>query len=180
LAAVRGRTELYDATIRTEVLTATGPHAFGKLERRLPVGLAQWRVRVTLRGTLAKPADAYVLNCFGKDGCYIAAQQEISATNKTVVIDKPQAGAWTIVVRSREQISTPVSFSLCEALLVRNESDTQVHDSNHANASSWTLHLPAKGSNARYAAFRISGAPGEEDGKNGLLISMTPLNAKAP
>lgn len=179
LAAVRGRTEVYDATIRTEVLRANGPHAFGELDRQLPAGLFQWRFRVIPRTRLQTPVDVYVLNCSGKNGCYIAAQQEISSTSKTIVIDKPQMGAWRIVVRSREPVSTLVSFSCREALLSGGESNTEV-DSDHANASSWTLHLLGKTRNVQYAAFRISGMHGNEDEKEGLLISMTPLDANAP
>jgi hypothetical protein len=48
----------------------------------------------------------------------VAAQQEISAPGKTIVVDKPHEGAWKIVVRRRDQVSHPVTYGVYEALVV--------------------------------------------------------------
>jgi hypothetical protein len=72
-AAIDGRVELYDAILKTQSLTGAGLHAMGESERVLPDHLAEWRLRVTPSAPLEGPADVYVFNCAGKNGCYVAA-----------------------------------------------------------------------------------------------------------
>jgi hypothetical protein len=180
LAEVEGKAELYNATLKAESLTGTGSHAMGNLEETLPVNLAEWRLRVTPSGPSDGVADVYLLNCTGKNGCTVAATQEISRDSRTLSIDKPSAGAWKIVVRSRGQVSHPASYSIHESLLVPTLTPIEQADNKHANGATWTLALPAKQSDAQYAAFRIAGTPGVESEKDGLVIAMTPLDGNAP
>ena len=180
LAEIRGKVVLYDATLKTAQLTGSGSHASGDLERTLPAGLAQWRVRATADSVSSEPADVYLLNCTGKEGCYVAAQQEISTADKTVTIDKPPVGVWKIVVRSRGQMLHATTYEVREALLVPIQTAVEASDSDHASGSTWTLPLQTKQSDAQYAGFRIAGTPGNEEEKDGLLIAMTPLDSGAP
>jgi hypothetical protein len=180
LAEVDGQVELYDATLETWGLTGTGSHGSGEVERRLPSGLAEWRLRVTLNAFSQEPADIYVLNCSGKNGCVVIAQQAISATGKTLTVEKPQAGSWKVVVRGRDQLQTPTTYTIREALLVPAATAIEQGENKHASGATWTVALPARASDAQYVAFRIAGTPGNEREKNGLLIAMTPLDDIAP
>jgi hypothetical protein len=181
LADIEGRVELYDATLKTESLTGSGLHAGSEIDRTLPANLAQWHVRVTGDSTLSSPADVYLLNCSDeKRGCSVAAQQEISLSVKALIVDKPQAGNWRIVVRSRGQVSHPVTYLVHSAILVPSSTPIEQTDSKHSSGAAWTLALPAKQGDAQYAGFRIAGKPGNEHEKNGLLIAMTPLDRDAP
>jgi hypothetical protein len=180
LADVEGRVELFDATLKTGELIGTGPHASGDLERTLPAGIAQWRVRVTSDSSSAEPADAYVLNCTGKEGCSVVAQQQVSASVKAIVIEKPKDGTWKIVVRSRGEVSHPVKYSVEEAQLTPTATPVEQTDAKHASGATWTLPLPKKQSDAQYAAFRIAGTAGNEHERNGLLIALTALDTNAP
>jgi len=179
LAAIEGRAELYDAELKTRSLTGTGLDAMGQIEATLPDHLAQWRLRVRVDGPLDGPTDVYILNCSGKNGCYVAATQEILPDSKTLTIDKPQAGAWKIVIRSRDQVQHQQTYFVQEALLTLATS-IEASDSRHASRTSWTVPLPGKQSDAQYAAFRIAGAPGIQRERDGLVIAMTPLEANAP
>jgi hypothetical protein len=179
LAAIDGRAELYDATLKTDQLTGTGLHASGETQRTLPADLAQWRVQVTSDAAASEPADVYLLNCSGKNGCSVAAQQEISAPGKTITVDKPGAGNWKIVVHSRGQVEHTVAYTVNEALLVKGTA-IDPDNSKHPSGETWTLPLPSKQSDAQYATFRIAGTPGVESETNGLPIAMTPLDADAP
>ena len=180
LAELEGKVELYDATLKTLQLTGTGGHASNELAQALPADLVQWRVQVRSDLASSEPADVYLLNCSGKNGCYVAAQQEISSADKTVTVDKPQAGDWKIVVRSRGQVTQPANYWIREALLVPAATPIESADSKRASAATWTLPLPKKQSDAQYAAFHIAGTPGVEREKNGLRIAMTPLDPNAP
>jgi Subtilase family len=180
LAEVEGKVELYDATLKSTLLLGAGPHASGDLERTLPAGLAQWRVRVTADSTASEPADVYLLNCAGKEGCSVAAQQQISAAGKTIVVEKPQDGAWKIVVRSRGQVSQAATYEVRESLLVATQTAIEQADSKRASGETWTVALPVKASDAQYVAFKIAGTVGNEKEKNGLVIAMTALDANAP
>jgi hypothetical protein len=179
-AAVDGRAELYDATLQTQSLTGAGLHAMGSLDVTLPDHLAEWRLRVTSAATLAGPADVYVFNCTGKNGCYVAATGEISAEQKTVVIENPPAGEWQIAVRSRGQVQRDLEYSLHEAMLTAATTPIEANDSRHAHGDSWTVPLPDKHADAQYAAFRIAGEPGNKREQDGLLVAITPLDGNAP
>jgi hypothetical protein len=179
-AAIDGRAELFDATLKTQSLTGTGLHAMGEVERTLPDHLAEWRLEVKPSGPLEGPADVYVFNCTGKNGCYVAAQQEISEAGRTLVIEGPQSGAWKIAVRSRKQVKSPMTYTIREAMLVPTPTPLDAADSTHPYGASWTLPLPKSRSDAQYAAFRISGTPGIASEKNGLVIAMTLLETDAP
>jgi hypothetical protein len=179
LAAVTGKIELYQAALETDEITSSSLHASGNLDRILPNGLTQWRVRVTSDQASVAPADVYLLNCTGNTGCEVAARQEISAVGKTVTIDNPEPGPWKIVVRGRFQVSTPVTYTIHEALLtsIDSASEATIHC---PHGTSRTISLPTKDGSVSYAAFRIAGTPGNVHEKNGLLIAMTPLEAGAP
>jgi len=183
-AAVDGRAELYDATLKTQPLTGAGLHGMGEIERTLPDHLAEWRLRVTAGAPgdelAGGPADVYVFNCTGKNDCYVAAQEEISPSPRTLVVEKPEAGAWKILVRSRNQLQKPVRYTVTEAMLVPAATPLEAGDNQHPNGATWELQLPKPQSDAEYAAFRIAGTPGNEREKNGLLIAMTPLDGNAP
>jgi len=180
LADIVGQVQLYDGALKTSQVTGTGLHASGEVEQTLSAGLAQWRIQVTAEPSSLAPADVYLLDCAGKDGCNVVVQQEITASGKILVVDKPQAGSWRIVVRSRDQVSPDVSYTLHEALLVPTQAPIDQIDSKHSSGETWTLPLPKKQSDAQYAAFRIAGTHGVESEKKGLLIAMTPLDANAP
>jgi len=179
LADIKGKAELYDATLRASQLTGAGLHASGEMSENLSPNLVQWRVRVTPAAASSGTADVYLLNCSGKNGCYVAAQQEITTPGQTVTVDKPQAGNWKIVVRSRDETRYPVTYMVREALLVDGDAIDQQGGS-HASGETWTLPLPSTHSDASYAAFRITGTPGNKGEKDGLLIAMTPLDSNAP
>ncbi|HEY1501241.1 MAG TPA: S8 family serine peptidase [Acidobacteriaceae bacterium] len=179
LAAIEGKTELYDASLRSSQLSGTGTHASGEMQETLPANLVQWRVRVTPDSAPSDGADVYLLNCGGKNGCYVAAQKEFVAAGHTLFVDKPQAGGWKIVVRSRNASRQPATYTVHEALLVAG--DTIDSDGGkHRSGDTWTLPLPSKQHDAQYAAFRIAGTPGNTREKNGLVIGLTPLDRNAP
>jgi hypothetical protein len=180
LADINGHLELYDSALKNSQLIGSGLHASGQLQRSLPANLAQWRVQVMGRSSLALPADVYLLDCSGSDGCSVAAQQQISIPGKTVVVEKPHEGNWRIVVRSRGQVSGAPVYEVREALLTASETPVEASDSKHASGSSWALALPVRRADAHYAAFRLAGTRGVEREKNGLLIAMTPLDKNAP
>jgi Subtilase family len=177
LAGVEGRTVLYDASLQSEAMAGTGLHGMGEVDKTLPANLAEWRLRVVANGPAQSIADVYLLNCAGKNGCYVAAQQEISTSAKTLTIDNPQAGAWKIVVRSRDQGNGESTYKLSEAQLTPTQTGAADADTRHSSGEKWTVPLP---STTQYAAFRIAGTPGVEREKNGLLIAMTPLEGNAP
>jgi hypothetical protein len=181
LAAIEGRAELYDAALKSESLTGSGLHETGEMAWTLPANLAEWRLRVTAdtQGATGQ-ADIYVLNCAGKDGCFVVAEQEISASETTLTIEEPQAGSWKIIVRSREQRQSPVTYAIREAMLTPAATPIEAADGKHPSGASWSLPLPAKKGDAQYAAFRIAGAPGDKREKDGLLIGMAPLDRNAP
>jgi hypothetical protein len=179
-AAIEGRVELYDAALKTQSLTGTGLHGMGELELILSEHLAEWRVSVSAVATMEGPADMYVFNCAGKNGCYVAAQQEISEAGKALVIEHPQAGGWKIAVRNRNPMQKPVTYLVREAMLIRAAAPIEAADSEHPSGAAWTVPLPKSQSDAQYAVFRIAGTPGVESEKNGLMIAMTPLETGAP
>jgi hypothetical protein len=176
LAAVDGHVELYDAQLATSEFKGQGNHGMAEVERDVPANLAQWRVRVS--GPIkAGEADAYLLDCTGKNDCYVTAQQEITEKGALLFVDKPAAGKWKIVVRSREQVTGMPGYKLAEAQLTPTETPSAAQDAQHASAEKWSVALP---STTKYAAFRIAGTPGVEREKNGLVIAMTALAANAP
>jgi hypothetical protein len=179
-AEISGKVELFDAALKSSSVEGTGLHASAELERTLPAGLAEWRVRVTSTGTSSEPVDAYLLDCSGKDGCAVRAQQQIGLPGKTLVIDKPHEGLWRLVVRSRGQARNASTYDVQEALLTAAQTPVEADDAHHASGASWTVSLPKKQSDAQYVAFRIVGTPGNNREKGGLLVAMTPLRAEAP
>jgi len=180
LADIDGKVELYDATLKTAELAATGIHASGELERTLPADFAQWRVRVTAGSASGEPADVYLVNCTRKDGCSVVAQREVAVSAETLVVEKPQQGTWKIVVRSRGEVGQPVKYTVHEAVLVPARAAIEQTDSKHSSGATWTVWPPRKQSDVQYVAFRITGTPGKEREANGLLIAVTPLDNDAP
>jgi len=177
LADIEGKVELYDAKVRTDSLFGAGSHAMAVTERTLPAGLVEWRLRIT--GNLTEtPEDVYVLNCANKDDiCRIAGRQETSAAANVLVVDKPSAGKWKIVVRSRDAVEHPQPLTICEALLTPATQPIEGTEKRYARGASWTLPLPRKQGDAKYVAFRFAGGDLEKDGP---VIAMTPLDSKAP
>jgi hypothetical protein len=176
LAEVKGHVELYDAFLSTSEMHGQGKHAMAEVERNVPANLAEWRLRVSGRpeGT---HTDAYVFNCTGKDGCASVMQQAITDKGALLIVEKPQAGAWKIIVRTREQVTGNSVYKLSEAELLPTPGEVTETDTKHASGEKWTVTLPGT---TQYAAFRIAGTPGLEREKEGLLIAMTPLKANAP
>jgi hypothetical protein len=175
LAAVEGHVELYDAQLTSSELKGQGNHGMAEIEHDVPANLAQWRVRVT--GTRKDAhADAYLLDCTGKNSCYVSAQQEITENGALLLAEKPKTGKWKIVVRSRAQVTGEPTYKVDEARLTPTLG-SPVADAEHASGEKWTVALP---NTTRYAAFRIAGTPGVEREKNGLRIAMTPLDGDAP
>jgi hypothetical protein len=179
-AAIDGRAELYDAALKTQALTGAGLHAMGEINRTLPDHFAEWRVRITATAPVEGLADVYLMNCADKNGCYVAATQEIGVDGKSAVIENPQAGAWKIVVRSRTETENPVAYTIREAMLTPAVAPIEAGDGRHEAGASWNISLPEAHSDAQYMAFRISGTPGNEREKDGLVIAMTPLDENAP
>jgi hypothetical protein len=171
LGDVEGRVELFNAKLATSEINGQGNHAMAEVERNVPADLTEWRVRVT-DATKSAHADAYLLNCTEKTGCSVVSQQEITDNGASLVVEKPQAGAWKIVLRSREAVDCDSVYKLSEARLVPTEIRATETDAKHGNGKKWTVALP---STALYAGFRIVGTE-----KNGLLIAMTPLKANVP
>ena len=177
LAEVKGRVELFDAKSNSTELKGQGNHAMAEVERDLPADIAQWRIRV-MRWRKGATADAYLLNCTGKSGgCYIVSQQEITDKGASLVVDKPQAGTWKIVTRSREQVTGDTAYQLTEAQLTPTQTGAADADAKYASGEKWTMTLP---NTTQYAAFRIAETSGVEHKKSGLLIAMTPLDGNAP
>jgi hypothetical protein len=175
-AEADGHVELYDAKVAISEVHGQGNHAMAEVERDVPANLAQWRIRVT-SSTKSAHADAYLLNCTGKDGCTIISQQVITDKGAFLVVEKPQAGAWKIVVRSREQVDGDSVYRLSEAQLVPTQAGAAATNATYYSGEKWTVPLP---NTTQYAAFRIAGTPGVESEKNGLLIAMTPLGVNSP
>ncbi|HEY1759345.1 MAG TPA: S8 family serine peptidase [Bryobacteraceae bacterium] len=176
LSEVDGRVELYDAKLTTSELHGQGNHAIAESEYAMPASLAEWRAQVT--GVIAGVhTDVYLFNCAGKNACYIVSQQEITDKGASLVVDKPEAGTWKIVVRSREQVTGGSGFKLTGAQLTPTQTSTAEANTRHSSGEKWTLALP---STTQYAAFRIAGTPGVESEKDGLLIAMTPLVKDIP
>jgi hypothetical protein len=177
LADVEGHVELYDAKIAASEMKAAGNHAMAEIERDLPASLVQWRVRVT--GPFKRAyADAYLFNCTDKKGnCHIVSQQQITDKGALLVADKPQAGSWKIIVRSRELVTAEPTYKLSEAQLMHTQAGIVEADTRHNSGEKWTVALPTT---TQYAAFRIAGTPGVEREKNGLLIAMSQLDGNAP
>jgi hypothetical protein len=171
LADVEGHVELYDATIAAPEMKGAGNHAMADIERDLPANLTQWRIRVTGAGRDSH-TDVYLFNCTGKNGCYVVSQQEITDKGALLVADKPGAGKWRIVVRSREQANEQPTYKLSEAQLTPAQIGTAEADAKHGSGDRWTMALPTT---TQYAAFRIAGTPGVEREKNGVVVAMTPL-----
>jgi hypothetical protein len=177
LAEVEGHVELFDGKFATSELHGQRNHAMAEVERDVPSGLAQWRVRVT-GATAGAHTDAYLFNCTGKDSnCSIASQQEITDNGALLFVDKPQAGLWKLVVRSREQVAGNPTYRSTEVQLTPTQTSAPEADTEHPSGEKWAVALS---STTQYAAFRITGTPSIEREKNGLLIAMTPLDGNAP
>jgi hypothetical protein len=176
LADIEGRAELYAASLHTDQIEGSGSHAAGELDRTLTAtDTFQWRIRITPNAALTGPADVYVLNMSGKEGPVVTAQEEITPTGATLIVGKPKAGLWKILVRSRKAGSAPITYTVHEALLHASDVPLETMDAPHASGSSWTVPLPANAGDPLYAGFRIAGTPGEAKEKHGLLIGLTPL-----
>src|SRR5262249_17305339 len=122
-----------------------------------------------------------LLNCTGENNaCYMATQQALSEKGAMVSVDEPKEGSWRILVRTREIVGQPVSYSIREASLTPAANPIQPHDEKHASGADWSVTLPAKQNNAQYVAFRIAGPPSKDDKKKGLRIALTALTAGAP
>jgi len=180
LAEIKGRVELYDATLASSQISSSGPHATAGVERKLPPNLAQWRIAVSSSNLGAGVADVYLLDCTeGNNSCNVAAEQAIGPTGAVVSVDDPKEGMWRIVIRTREKTNLSVSYSMREASLTVAAKQIQPRDEQYASGANWSLTVPEKQSDAQYVAFRIAGNSGKED-KKGLRIALTALTADAP
>jgi hypothetical protein len=180
LADVEGKVELYEASVNSHSLIGAGTHSDGELEVELPPALVEWRVRIRSSSTSLIPSDVYLLNCTGKDGCYVAAQAEITGTGQTVVADSPTSGKWKILVRSRVQQMRPRRYSVQEAQLRPSVLPIETLNLMHSSGSTWSITLPVGQEGIQYAAFRIAGTPGEKRQEKGMQIAMTPIGQNLP
>jgi hypothetical protein len=136
-------------------------------------------VRISSGSSLDVAADAFLFDCSGKNGCEFVDQKQLDSKGAILVADEPHEGWWRIVVRTRDQTSSPVSYSAEEASLVVNTAASPAGATTHASNTSWSLPLPTKQADARYAAFRIPAIARELDREKDLLIGITPLDDTA-
>ncbi len=174
LADVEGKVELYDAK-----LASSEQHATADVRRTLPSGVSQWRVAVSSSPS-GIAAEAFLVDCTDQDKCLVAAQRLVGKDGTTLVVDEPRAGDWRIVIRTFEPAPHAATYRLREALLVPVATSVQMADKQFSSGETWSIPLPAKRSDAQYAAFRIRGTLGNEREKEGLRIAMTPLADSLP
>jgi hypothetical protein len=185
LADIEGKVELFDAKFSSSEAKGEGSHASVDVKRTLSGHMSQWRVAVSSDSLPENSADALLLNCTDtKKGCFVALQGVVGKAKSTLVVEEPKEGEWRIVIRTRERISKVVEYRLREAMLTPSTNPVDTTDQKHASGVTWSVALPAKQSDAQYAAFHIKGIPGEEgtqnDGaKNGVRIALTPLDSNA-
>ena len=180
-ADVEGKVELYDAKLASSSTTGIGTHASADVRRTLPAHLSQWRVAVSASSLPPDSADAFLLNCTAAEaGCSVAAQEPVGKNGATLVLQQPQEGAWRIVIRTRSLVDKAADYQIREALLVPSATPIDGVGGKHASGATWTIALPAMQSDAQYAAFRISGTPGNEREKDGVRIALTSLDNHAP
>jgi hypothetical protein len=185
LAEVEGRLVLYDSLLTSSDVSGEGTHASAELQRTLPAHQAQWRVAVSANGLASGLADIFLLSCTDqKDPCFIAAQQTVGQTadRKPAVlsVDDPKEVNWRIVIRAREKVDRPVSYTVREASLALSATPIQAADKKYASGAVWSVPLPAKQSDAQYVAFRVAGTPGNDREKNGVRIALMPVSTDAP
>jgi hypothetical protein len=186
LAEIDGRIEIFDAKIVSSSKSGTGTHAWVDAKRTLPEHLSQWRVRVSSNALAENGADVFLLNCTdSKNGCFVASEQETGKAGATLVVEEPKAGDWQIIVRTHEKTDKAVSYEIRETSLTPSPDPVETADSKHASGATWSVTLPAKRSDAQYAAFHIagtSGAPDTQNGgaRNGLRIGLISLDRDAP
>jgi hypothetical protein len=186
LADIEGRVEIYEAKISNSHAEGQGSHASVDLPRSLPAHLSQWRISIGAPALSGDAADLFLLNCTNeKDGCFVAAQKAVGAKSSVLTVDAPKEGNWRVVVRTRDSVNGPQKYEIREAFLTPSGIPAETTDSKHASGATWSVALPAKQSDAQYAAFHIAGTPGTEgtqnDGaKNGVRIALTPLDSNAP
>ena len=172
LAALEGQVEFFKATVQSSEMTGQGTHAMAEEEETVPAGLAEWRLRISA----TTDADAYLLDCTGKDDCYVVTHTEITREGALLVAQAPTAGTWRIVVRIRGQRAvTNETYNLTEARLTLEPNGTQ--NATRSAGERWALTIP---DNTEYAAFRIEGTKGIATEKQGLLIATTPLRENLP
>jgi hypothetical protein len=180
LAEIEGKVEFYAAAMGSSMLTGAGAHSLATLDRSLPVHLSQWRVRVSTTVDGLGPVDAFLLNCTGKSGCVVAAQQLVTAKGATLIVDNPTEGSWRIVIRARDRLGHPASYRVQEASLTPTGDTSEAVKKKLSSGALWLIPQPAKKSDALYVAFRIAGTPGRQDHKDGLRIAMTALDVGGP
>jgi hypothetical protein len=178
LAEIQGRVEFYDGKLNSSEVEGSGARASATLDASIPSGLAQWRVNVSSESFGQIAYDAFLLNCTNeKRGCFGAAQQPIGKHGTTIVVDGPEKGDWRIVIRTREATNRAITYRVRETTLTSSTIPNQSLDGKYSSGETWSVPVPAKQSDAQYAAFRISGT---EDVKDGLRIAITPLTKGAP
>jgi hypothetical protein len=180
LADIDGHVELYDAKLISSDLAGTGLHATATLDRTLPAHLSQWRIAVSSIGPEGGAVDAFVLNCTDKEQCIVADQKPLTANGAILVVEDPRQGDWKIVIRTRAQARHQIAYRVREALLVPSVCAIESADVKHASATTWSIDLPAKQSEAQYIAFLIIGPRGKNEENNGVRIAITPLVPDAP
>jgi hypothetical protein len=156
-AAISGWVEFYDAKTISSDATASGRHAQAMLERELPANLSQWRVAVS--GPLATKhhVDVFLLDCTSKTGATVSDVKRIGPSGATLVVEQPKEGKWRIVIRARDAVENPGSYKVREALLTPSAAKDK--EAAHPSGSNWHPDVPAKTSDAQYAAFIIAGKP---------------------
>jgi hypothetical protein len=177
LAPINGRVELFDAAVTKSEEKGSGPRAQVEIRRKIPSGVAQWRVSVSGPKSSAG-VDAYLVSCSDKGECYPKKQVELKAGKATLVVDDPAAGEWIVLVRSRDPLRRSASYRIVDAVVVPTATPLETTDQQHASGDRWSIRLPPA-AGARYAGFRMIG--GAQTGATaGLRIAITPLAADLP
>lgn len=120
MADVEGTIEEFEATVASQRVPRAGAHTSFDIERTLPAGAVQWRVRIARSPSISSPADAFLLDCVKKAVCAVVAQQSIALNGALLVADKPNQGSWRIAVRSRVATTEAGTYKIGEAILRRS------------------------------------------------------------
>jgi hypothetical protein len=176
LADVEGHVEAYNAKLTKSEVESRGNHAIAQIEGELPANLIQWRLRVT-EGIQRRDVDAYLLHCPGNSNCIIVSHQLITNRGATLVVNKPLAGVWRVIIRSQRQEAGTNVYRLAEAQVVPTLTTNVDKDDEHRSNEKWVVAVPSA---AKYAGFRIRSASGSGNEKDDLLIAVRPLRTDAP
>ncbi len=180
LADIDGTAEFYDATLASERLVGQGRHADVSMRRTLGAGVRQWRVQIGPTSPTPAVADAFLLDCTGKNGCSVVRQAALHGHSVLLVADDPAAGTWQIVVRTREATAERCSYRVRDAILTPAAGVLPAERAVHASGSTWSVSRPVGASDAQYVAFHIAAPRSRDTSVHDVRIAMTPLTHGIP